>query len=228
MMLLSFRFWSIPVRKQHLLTRLGFAVLFSFGIHLVPGNGIAGAQDLQFSQDGVLWHVERDNIRLSQPTDDLALQSTFFLAGLGIAPQLPMHFYRLPILKLDTADEADRAAIHDFLNGISKAHVIGRVDLLNLAVSESELSDVLSDIKINRSWDIAWQGAVEARLFGEDIDTEKVYSAIVRKLVEEDVIDAAAIDGSEERLFMVMGTDLPLEGMEALRIGDALLVEATR
>lgn len=204
----------------------------------------AAAGEYEFSPDGVLWYLPRENVRLVEPAPNLTFQATAFAAGFGRKPEMPLYFYRLPLVDLKYIDSEEWQDIETFLDATSRSHRIGRIELLDVVMTESMLSDlhdgenrvgdsgsvakwIVAQNGVQRSWDLAWRGLSEARLRGRDIDTKEVYGALVQQLVDKGVLDEApSADDDSERRHMLLGFNLPLQGFEDKLLGRAVIQSA--
>lgn len=208
-------------------------------------NAPANASDnFQSSSDGILWYMPREHVQLSKPAANLALETALYTAGLGTKPDAPLHFYRLPLVDLEQADEATIEEITRFIEGVSRSHRIARIELLDLiapvslemaaATDDAEPLDIApGSLFFNqahdfgrRSWDLAWKGMTEARIHNAVIDVNEIYGALVRQLVNEGVIEAPPSGTTEEdQRYMLIGLNLPLPGFENALVGEAVLRE---
>lgn len=201
----------------------------------------AAAGEFEFSADGVLWYLPRENVRLAEPASHLGFQATAFAAGFGRKPEMPLYFYSLPLVDIESADSEDWQGIEAFLDATSRSHRIGRIELLDVVMTEPMSGDLQDDKNrvgnmssvanwivaqngAQRSWDLAWRGLSEARLRGRDIDTKEVYSALVQQLVDKGVLDEApSADADSERRYMLLGFNLPLQGFDDKFLGRAVM-----
>lgn len=202
------------------------------------------AGEFEFSTDGVLWYLPRENVRLVEPASNLTFQATAFAAGFGRKPEMPLYFYRLPLVDLQYIDSEEWQDIEKFLDATSRSHRIGRIELLDVVMTEPLSSDshvgenrvddldsvakwIVAENGVQRSWDLAWRGLSEARLRGRDIDTKEVYGALVQQLVDKGVVDGApSADADSDRRYMLLGFNLPLQGFEDKFLGRAVIQSA--
>lgn len=211
----------------------------------IASNAPAHASDnFQSSNDGILWYMPREHVQLSKPSENLALETALYTAGLGRKPDAPLHFYRLPLVNLEQADEATVEEIARFIEGVSRSHRVARIELLDLIAPVSlELAAATDDAEPlgiapgslfftqahdfgRRSWDLAWKGMTEARIRNAEIDVNEIYGALVRQLVDEGVIEAppSGVNEKDQR-YMLIGLNLPLPGFENAFVGKAVLRE---
>lgn len=202
------------------------------------------SDNFQFSSDGVLWYMPRENVRLSKPSENLPLETALYTVGLGTKPDAPLHFYRLPLVDLEQADEATVEEITRFIDGVSRSHRVARIELLDLitpvtlklaaATEDTEPLEIAPGSLFftdahdfgRRSWDLAWKGMTEARIRNAEIDVNEIYGALVRQLVDEGVIEAPlSVADEEEQRYMLIGLNLPLRGFENALVGEAVLRE---
>lgn len=201
----------------------------------------AAAGEFEFSPDGVLWYLPRENVRLVEPAPNLTFQATAFAAGFGRRPEMPLYFYRLPLVDIEGVESEDWQDIAAFLDATSRSHRIGRIELLDVIMTEPMSSDlhddenrvgdldsvakwIVAENGVQRSWDLAWRGLTDARLRGRDIDTKEVYGALVQQLVDKGVLDEAPpSDADHERQYMLLGFNLPLQGFDDKFLGRAVM-----
>ncbi|MGY6567495.1 MAG: hypothetical protein ACXIVE_00745 [Salinarimonas sp.] len=181
---------------------------------------------------------------MSKPSENLPLETALYTVGLGSKPDAPLHFYRLPLVDLEQADEATVEEITRFIDGVSRSHRVARIELLDLiapvTLEPAAATDGAEPLEIapgslfftdahdfgRRSWDLAWKGMTEARIRNAEIDVNEIYGALVRQLVDEGVIETPlSVADEEERRYMLIGLNLPLRGFESALVGEAVLRE---
>lgn len=228
----------------HHLARRVSRSLTIFALAIACSAQAYASDNFQFSSDGILWYMPRENVQLSKPSENLPLETALYTVGLGSKPDAPLHFYRLPLVDLEQADEATVDEITRFIEGVSRSHRVARIELLDLIAPVTlELAAATEDTEPleiapgslfftdahdfgRRSWDLAWKGMTEARIRNAEIDVNEIYGALVRQLVDEGVIEAPlSVADEEERRYMLIGLNLPLHGFENALVGQAVLRE---